>query len=861
MVEAIPENAYTGEYPLARFLYVYMNYQARLAARPAAPRVHPLHLQQAGAAGRGEGRLLSPSPPTSPASTLKKVGILHTAMDEYRVLGFTFLSDGALRLYRLDTGEALAEQRPLGVRVPTASSFAIRDGDVAFGFEDGSVQYGKLGFTARFLDSAALPAGLADMERGDIRTLGEGVVERTPDGQFRQQILSLVLEEPVVIEAGMAIRHVDVSMKAAGNVVAALSDSGALHVNEIISRRNLMTGKVTVRAIGGRQQLDPALVGGVKWLGLSGLGDNVFLVLRDGTVQRYDTRDVRNLSLSEAVDLVPEAGAELTVANFLIGKTSLVVGDTLGRVHVWSRIKPDGADTADGETLVLMHAFEGAGSPVRALAASARTRMLAAGYADGRVDVFHVTSGRRLGSLQMEDPVDAAVRAVALGPKDDGLLAVSGGRLGLWDLNIPHPEVTFAALFRPVWYEGYTSPEHVWQSSSGTDDFESKYGVYPLVFGTIKATAYAMLFGVPLALLAAIYTSEMMSPRLKAQVKPTIEMMASLPSVVLGFLAALVVAPFVEGIVPEVLACLVAIPFVILLGAYLWQLLPVHVSVRLQRYRLLFMLASLPLGVWLGFALGPHVEATLFAGDLKAWLTGRVGAATGGWLLALLPLCALAAAVFSSSVVNPIVRTRTRTWSRAAVARLDLAKFLLLCLATLTMAYALSGLLAVLGDLRGGVLSTYVQRNALVVGFAMGFAIIPIIYTISEDALSAVPEHLRAGSLGAGATPWQTTFRIIVPTAMSGLFSALMVGLGRAVGETMIVLMAAGNTPVLEWNIFNGFRTLSANIAVELPEAVRDSTHYRILFLAALTLFAMTFVVNTIAELIRQRFRKRAYQL
>ena len=96
---------------------------------------------------------------------------------------------------------------------------------------------------------------------------------------------------------------------------------------------------------------------------------------------------------------------------------------------------------------------------------------------------------------------------------------------------------------------------------------------------------------------------------------------------------------------------------------------------------------------------------------------------------------------------------------------------------------------------------------------------------------------------------------------MSGLFSAVMIGLGRAVGETMIVLMAAGNTPILEMNLFNGFRTLAANIAVELPEAVIGSTHYRILFLAALTLFMMTFVVNTIAESVRQRFRRRAFEL
>src|SRR5205823_11901072 len=98
---------------------------------------------------------------------------------------------------------------------------------------------------------------------------------------------------------------------------------------------------------------------------------------------------------------------------------------------------------------------------------------------------------------------------------------------------------------------------------------------------------------------------------------------------------------------------------------------------------------------------------------------------------------------------------------------------------------------------------------------AIRFAVIPIIYTIAEDALSAVPQHLRSGSLAAGATPWQTAVRIVIPTAMSGLFSAVMIGFGRAIGETMIVVMASGNAPLMDWNVFNGFRTLSANIAVE----------------------------------------------
>ena len=164
-------------------------------------------------------------------------------------------------------------------------------------------------------------------------------------------------------------------------------------------------------------------------------------------------------------------------------------------------------------------------------------------------------------------------------------------------------------------------------------------------------------------------------------------------------------------------------------------------------------------------------------------------------------------------------------------------------------------------DTRGNLFGTYVQRNALVVAVGMSFAIIPIIFTIADDALSSVSDHLRNASLSAGATPWQTTVRIIIPTAASGLFSAVLIGFGRVIGETMIVLMAAGNTPILSWNIFSGFQTLSAAIATELPDSSQGSTHYRVLFLAALALFAMTFLVNTTAEIVRQHFRRQVNDL
>ncbi|RKY22278.1 MAG: hypothetical protein DRQ55_01545 [Planctomycetota bacterium] len=246
--------------------------------------------------------------------------------------------------------------------------------------------------------------------------------------------------------------------------------------------------------------------------------------------------------------------------------------------------------------------------------------------------------------------------------------------------------------------------------------------------------------------------------------------------------------------------------------------------------------------------LGGLAERLFFGGDVMLWLDGA-GEATGGWLLLLLPACGLAFAELWQRVGPGLERARLGPVPLAAA---------LGSAGAIALAFGLARLLDGAGfDLRGSLLGPYEVRNALVVGFAMGFAVIPVIYTLAEDALGRVPEHLRHASLAAGATRWQTAFRVVVPAAASGVFSALMIGLGRAVGETMIVLMATGNTPIRDWNLFNGFRTLSANIAVELPEAVQGGAHYRTLFLAGLVLFAMTFVLNTGAEWVRARARRK----
>ena len=165
------------------------------------------------------------------------------------------------------------------------------------------------------------------------------------------------------------------------------------------------------------------------------------------------------------------------------------------------------------------------------------------------------------------------------------------------------------------------------------------------------------------------------------------------------------------------------------------------------------------------------------------------------------------------------------------------------------------------GDFKQWLFSTlgirYDQRNSIIIAIALGFAVIPIIFTIAEDAISNVPRNLTAASLALGASRWQTAWRVVLPSALPGVFSAVMIGFGRAIGETMIVLMATGNTPIMSWSLFNGLRSLSANIAVEIPEAPLFSSLYRVLFLSAVLLFIFTFVNNTAAEALRQRFRKK----
>ena len=781
-------------------------------------------------------------------------------VDEYRALAWTLYEDGSVEAVRVDSGEVVWTKDIVeGDLTILAASLPDTSKTLALALSDGSVQFGRIEFATGFVPDDQIPESVRSLKQGEIGSLDGGVVQLTPQEQFRTQRVMVEMAEPIdfVDKPLRRIHHVPTSR---GFAVAAAAVDGELFLSTIRERENMLTGDVTFKAstsplpqAQGRRNPDDVFV--------VGTGNNVYALWNDGTIVRYDTRSAAEISLAETINVFEgDSGRSVTAAALSIGNETLNIGDNTGAVTSWFCVRNPAANTPDGLWLLPIHDLGSGDSPVTTFATSHGSRMLTIGHESGLLRVCHVTTDQEL--VELELPASGRIDNAYMGPKDDGLFAIADGKLWSVDFDPAYPETTFASLFGRVWYEGYDQPKHEWQSSYSGVGPEMKLGLRPLIFGTIKATVYSMLFGAPLALLAAIYTSEVLSPRWRTSVKSLIEMMASLPSVVLGFLAGLVIAPYVQSIVPIVLASFFMIPFVVSLGAFVWQQIPHRMGLRVSPYRLWFITISIVIGVYFSTLVGPTIERLLFADDIALWLDGQKGSSVGAWMLLLLPASSLLMTLVVTMFVNPILTQVASTWSRQTFTIANLIKFILATALAMVIAFLCSSALNAAGfDLRGGIVGTYEQRNAMVVGFGMGFAIIPIIYTIAEDALSTVPRHLRSASLGAGATPWQTAVRIVVPTAMSGLFSALMIGLGRAVGETMIVLMAAGNTPIEEWNAFNGFRTLSANIATELPEAVRGSTHYRTLFFAALTLLVLTFFVNTAAEVIRLRFRKRAVQL
>ena len=264
------------------------------------------------------------------------------------------------------------------------------------------------------------------------------------------------------------------------------------------------------------------------------------------------------------------------------------------------------------------------------------------------------------------------------------------------------PLLTSAEVNREVTLETMVRPQANGQSMWQPVSEKPRYSLAPLLIGTLKVTLVALLIAIPLAILAAIFASEFAPQQLREIVKPVLELLAGIPSVVIGFFALMVVATWLQD----------AFGF---------------------RFRL----------------------------------------------------------------------------------------------------------------------------NAITAGIGLSLAVIPIVFTVAEDALSAVPQAFRDGSLALGANPWQTAWRVVLPAAMPGVFAACVLGFGRAIGETMIVLMASGNAAMMSFDPTESFRSFSATIAAELGEVVYGSPHYHVLFFIGAFLFVMTFLLNLAGHWYVGRLRAR----
>jgi phosphate transport system permease protein len=760
----------------------------------------------------------------------------------------TLCPDGVYRVHRLSDGLLLADTpafadgaAPVAIRVEAGEGWAtLTRGDGSF-----TVTRGVLTWRPGDPSETGQPGD-------DLSTSEYDQHER--DGITRRWTLRVVRQGPFqtgaegVIDSRSRVERTRYFVAGQGSaaVAGALTGRRALGSSDIRWSRDS-----SLRSIPLGEGPEP------RWVFASSAGRWVYALWESGRLAAFDTDapDGGGTLIAE----LPWAGARITAAVPGLGAGSLIVGDSQGRISVWA-VGGARASLRPTASSIL------GDSPVTAIRPGDRDRTIAAGFADGSGVLYNTLSDKRIVRVRGDDASHPSpVAAVAGSPGSDILMLVhDDGRAVVHGVAPGHTEVSFRSLFGRVPYEGYDEPAFVYQST-GAASSEPKFSLVPLIFGTMKATVFAMLFAVPLGVLAAIYSSEFLDHGLRRVVKPTIELMASLPSVVLGFMAAMVVAPFVRDHLPAIMVFAVTGPLAVVLAAHAWRLIPRDYRQAIGNIGQFTVIAvALLLGVLIAASAGGAVERALFAGGepvegaIRAWLNGDLGHAAPGWFVALLPVCVAVLLVLDSTVLDPFWRSVAARGGGTWPNLVELVRLAVNLLVAVGAAWAVAGALEVAGlDPRDSIFGPFNQRNTLVVGLIMGVAVIPIIYTISEDAIRSVPDSLRSASLGVGATPWQTAIRVILPVAGSGIFSACMIGLGRAVGETMIVLMATGNTPEISWNIFSGFRTLSANIAVELPEAPRASTHYRVLFLCGLVLFAMTLAINTTAELVRQHFRRR----
>ncbi len=667
---------------------------------------------------------------------------LHLSMEEQAEVAVRYDRTGRVRFFATEDGKTLAERSlpiPDKVSITSVAEGGAGRNVVGLGLSDGTALISQQTYKSTYPD--------------DKRLI-------TPDLEFP------VGAAPLPIDAQhKPLEQLAVQVGESTTIVALTADQRLLLVS-FVKETSFLDETETLKRY---EHVLPNTAGKVVRLLVDPDQRSLYVASESGILAYYDIADAEAPRLVQQLGVVPP-GQSLTAMKLLAGGISLLIASSDNQVTQWFPVR----DEANQPMLHRIRSFS-TGAAVTAIEPEYARKGFLTANNRGEVRIYHTTAQKQVLQLAVSD---RPLKALAISPRAHAFLAEdSAGQLHFWRVDNEHPEVSWSSLWGKVWYESYPEPDYIWQSSAASNDFEPKFSLTPLAFGTLKAAFYAMLVAVPISIMGAIYAAYFMAPSMRKIVKPSIEIMEALPTVILGFLAGLWLAPVIEAHLAGVFTLLVLLPTGTLAFALLWRSLPASVRHRVPDGWEAALLIPVLLGfAWLAFGCSQPIENVLFGGDMRAWMRDELGIG-------------------------------------------------------------------------------FDQRNALVVGIAMGFAVIPTIFSIAEDAIFSVPRHLTNGSLALGATPWQTLVRVVLLTASPGIFSAIMIGLGRAVGETMIVLMATGNTPVMDLSMFQGMRTLSANVAVEMPESEVDSTHYRILFLAALVLFMFTFIFNTLAEVIRQRLR------